>query len=898
MVGLVCVLLAIAGSARAQGLSQAAVSGTVRDGSGQVVPGASVTVSSDALIGGDRTTHTDEVGTYRVPALAPGRYVVEATAAGFRVTRREGVTLSPGGNVVIDLELDVAGLSDQVVVEGHGTGVDVRSAAAPFRLDQTLLFSLPITHDVSRLINLVPGVSADVAYGGSQRSNAIAVDGTNVTDPMFQDPQLRLQRNWVDQVHVTVLGAPAEYGGTTGVVANNVLRSGSNRTSGLTELWSIQPGWMGNNTAELSESLQTNFAPRRIDTWYEANAQVGGAIVQDRLWYFSGLQGGRREDRPAGFQGDGSRDERDWQWLGKVTTSVTPALRLEGFTQWGQREATGEYLGRFTPLEATSHVVNDQAIWNLRGDWTLTNRTLLEVRHSGYDHSWVEDPMPPRTRQSPSPVYDLTSGIVSGTAYSFLDQQSNRAETTATVSHYVGNALGRHDLRGGLEFDLTGARQTYGYPGGRADYLLDGRPYGVEVWAGDRGTATTRRLSLFVQDAWAPVSRLTISAGVRVDVNRGDVPRARGVFATTPVSPRIGIAWDVRRDHRTVARLHYGRYHDTIFSSRIAQADTSGFGTYTFSLYEGDRLVEVSRNAAPTPYRIDPDMRHSGVDQWVVGVDHEVGAGIVLTAQGISRRFTAFMGLIDEGSAYTPVERRDPGPDGVLGNTDDGELLTVYALTNPGQRALVYTNPDNAWNRYDAAQIIARRPFRGWSQVQASYTWSRNEGTVGNRWHVNAARFDLGSPGRFVNPNTFINANGRATHDPTHEWKVLGLARLPWWGGATVSGIYRYTTGQAWGRRARITGLPQGFEQVRLEPQGTRRLDALSTLDMRAEKTLPLGGGRRTLGIYLEAFNLTNQGVADSNVPQAVVEISSPQFAQPVSWVNPRHLRAAVRYSF
>jgi hypothetical protein len=256
------------------------------------------------------------------------------------------------------------------------------------------------------------------------------------------------------------------------------------------------------------------------------------------------------------------------------------------------------------------------------------------------------------------------------------------------------------------------------------------------------------------------------------------------------------------------------------------------------------------------------------------------------------------MGLIDEGSAWSPVQRLDPGPDNVAGTADDAGMIEVFARTNPGQQAFVYTNPDDAYNSYDAVQFIGRRRFKGWWQAQASYTWSRNEGTVGNRWHVNAARFDLGSPGRFVNPNSFINAYGNATFDPTNEVKVLGVVRLPWLGGANVSGVYRYTTGQAWGRRVRIFNLPQNFEPIRAEPQGTRRADAINRLDFRAEKTFSIGGPRGRLGIFLEAFNITNQAVADSDQTQAMVDFSGPMFGQPAAWVDPRLLRAAVRYSF
>jgi hypothetical protein len=122
--------------------------------------------------------------------------------------RRDGVLLDAGALLVVDLTLEVAGVQDQVTIEAHAGGVDVRSPAAPFRIDQTLLFNLPTTRDASRLINLVPGVAADVAYGGSQRSNALTVDGTTMTEPSFQDPQVRVNQNWVEQVHVTGRGFP------------------------------------------------------------------------------------------------------------------------------------------------------------------------------------------------------------------------------------------------------------------------------------------------------------------------------------------------------------------------------------------------------------------------------------------------------------------------------------------------------------------------------------------------------------------------------------------------------------------------------------------------------------------------------------------------------------------
>jgi hypothetical protein len=69
------------------------------------------------------------------------------------------------------------------------------------------------------------------------------------------------------------------------------------------------------------------------------------------------------------------------------------------------------------------------------------------------------------------------------------------------------------------------------------------------------------------------------------------------------------------------------------------------------------------------------------------------------------------------------------------------------------------------------------------------------------------------------------------------------------------------SSGGAWGRTAIVTGLQQGNQVVRVEPRGTRRIDGADVLDIRVEKTWPLGSAGRTLGVYADAFNVANTGV-------------------------------------
>ena len=269
--------------------------------------------------------------------------------------------------------------------------------------------------------------------------------------------------------------------------------------------------------------------------------------------------------------------------------------------------------------------------------------------------------------------------------------------------------------------------------------------------------------------------------------------------------------------------------------------------------------------------------------------------------QYIRRNFRDFEGFVDTGSVYAPVQKADPGPDGTLNTADDGRALTVYNKTNPGHEFLLFTNPNNAFRDYDGFQLIGTKRYANNWQANLSYTWSHARGTVDNRGSTNAGgggNQGLGQTGGFANPNHGINIEGDARFDPTHAVKLEGTYRVPALGGFNISGVYRYTTGLAWGRIATIRGLAQGSESVRIEPIGTRRADAVNFVDLRVEKTFPLGRASRQAGIYLDVFNLNNQGVPDNGVRTAIQESSGSSFGNPNAWLSPRIARLGFRFTF
>src|ERR671920_2374403 len=100
-------------------LAQGTLTGTVRDGSGAVLPGVTVEASSPALIEKVRTVVTDNAGIYRIVDLGPGVYALTFTLQGFSQVKREGVELSGSATLTIPIDMRVGNLTETIVVTGE-----------------------------------------------------------------------------------------------------------------------------------------------------------------------------------------------------------------------------------------------------------------------------------------------------------------------------------------------------------------------------------------------------------------------------------------------------------------------------------------------------------------------------------------------------------------------------------------------------------------------------------------------------------------------------------------------------------------------------------------------------------------------------------------------------------
>ena len=121
--GMVLLLLL---SADAWAQASAAISGTVRDQSGGVLPGVTITAMQQET-GIVRTTVSNETGSYSLPNLPLGPWRVEAALSGFSTFTQTGVVLQVGTNAVVNPVMGVGPLAEQVSVTGTAPLVDTRT---------------------------------------------------------------------------------------------------------------------------------------------------------------------------------------------------------------------------------------------------------------------------------------------------------------------------------------------------------------------------------------------------------------------------------------------------------------------------------------------------------------------------------------------------------------------------------------------------------------------------------------------------------------------------------------------------------------------------------------------------------------------------------------------------
>jgi hypothetical protein len=220
-------------SVHAQGVgNSAAISGTVTDPTGALVPGATVQIRNP-VSGYDRSATTDGQGNFSFANVPFNQYHLTVTAAGFSAYTQD-VGIQSSVPVSLKIALSLAGQTSTVTVEASAEDLLETTSTEHTDVDRNLFEQLPLesaSSSISSLITLSsPGISADsngLFHGlGDHAENSFSIDGQPITDQQSKVFSNQIPTDSVQSMEVIEGAPPAEFGGKTSVVIKVTTRSG------------------------------------------------------------------------------------------------------------------------------------------------------------------------------------------------------------------------------------------------------------------------------------------------------------------------------------------------------------------------------------------------------------------------------------------------------------------------------------------------------------------------------------------------------------------------------------------------------------------------------------------------------------------------------------------------
>ena len=286
-------LIAVAFAAGAYAQATAglgSVSGTVRDASGAVVPGATVVVSNDTM-GIKRNITTTDAGVFAAPALTPaGGYSIAVSKEGFATYEVKSFDILVGQNVDFKVALQVGSATTKVDVTAEAPLVEDTKTGVTSTVGSQQIVDLPINgRRVDSFVLLTPAVTNDGEFGlisfrGIAAGNAFLTDGNDTTNSFYNENAGRtrigsqLSQDAVQEFQVLSNGFSAEFGRAMGGVINTVTRSGGNEVHG-TGYWFFR-----NRTLEAADRYSNGV---KAPEWrHTVGGSIGGPIKKDKLFYF------------------------------------------------------------------------------------------------------------------------------------------------------------------------------------------------------------------------------------------------------------------------------------------------------------------------------------------------------------------------------------------------------------------------------------------------------------------------------------------------------------------------------------------------------------------------------------------------------------------------------------
>jgi hypothetical protein len=886
-------LLLTAGVASAQ---TGDLRGAVYDQDGGALPGVTVTLESEEVLGGPWVTYTREDGFYQFPRLQPGSYTISFGLEGFATQERPDVPVRLDQTVEIDATLSLAAISESIVVTSEAPVVDPEQTGVQQTYTIDYLDKATIGSG-NRSYQSVLGQAAGTDGGANPRvfgatlgENQYQIDGITTTDPVTYTFGTNFNFDAIQEIAFHTSGYEAEYGGSTGGFVNLITKSGGNTFNG-----SVDVRYRDNGFQESGD----HFDPDLQDAKFlRPGATLGGPVLRERLWFFTAYELTDSEFTPT--DSPTTRSFQSDYYLGKLSYQISDAWRAVFKYSTDPADIDNSDASVLITPQATTFQEQGGDIWQASVDGILGQSLFWDFK-VGMNRQELNAFPQAQPIDGPASHFNLDTGITSRNAPNAQFSERDRDELKTSLTWFLDDMAGSHELKAGVEYnDLRFQSENFTTAGGYE--YLDFFEGGVEVPAALNfspnpgpaeydGTLATA----FLQDAWRVSDRLTVKAGLRYDTVDYDNNGGQEVASLDELQPRFGLAWDLTGASDTVVRGSWGRFmHPSALTlpsftrlDNLPNFQYLSCSTFSFVLgmspaqcagLAGDITrggVTVPRWMAGPDAGFDPFGYFLGsvtasepgqvvdgleamyTDEWSLGVEHSLTPKTSIEVSWVSRDWNE----IFEDTCNGNLES---------GFSEDA-ACDFYVMANLPQLRRTFEGAFVRFETRDIANLF----------LIASYTWGDSKGSVG--YNQNAGTdFDL-------YPYHFVNRYGR--DDREHRVKLNGYYQLPW--ELTLGFDGSWSSELPWEARERLVS-PLYGEQF-LEPRGSRDGDTFWQLDLQLSKRLHFEQLDLSLiGTVLNAFSEESVTTLCDNVEGC----GAADLGEALEYQTPRRYEVGFRLEF
>lgn len=779
-------LLAILGVSLAMTLPAAAqsqaingtIEGVVRDASQAVLPGVTVTVINRDT-GAQRVVVTDATGTYRAAVLPLGTYRLTAELPGFKTVERTGISLSAGQTAVVNLSMAVGGVTEVVEVTADTPVADPARIDLGRTIGEEEVKNLPnVSRNLYNFALLQPNVTGyeNEEFGatrmnanGSQMRTNYQIDGSNATQKnraglrMFQPSEIMVR-----EVKVVTSGFAPEFGQTTGMVYNAVTPSGTNQFSGQGSYRFRRQDFAAR------PFLLSDDAPKpdlQVDNF---TAVLGGPIVRDRAHFYVGyerlendLSAGRviTVDPAAattlGLSSDALGNgvipavQTVNMFIAKADAEINNANRFS--LRWSVFEnTTPENIGGGLNTREVASDFQDR-MDSVSGQLVSTiGSSMLNELRVGFGRR--DNPRVPSAVAGPGPTITIEGVANFGGANSRTEFVEDYWQIVNNFSWFKG----RHAVKAGIDVQfiddsrLEDVSATYLFPNIQS-YLAarsgaNPRAYTRFTQAiGDPTVEYSQQYySFFVQDDFRVTPSLKLLYGVRYDLFQPPDGDPAAPFAATRnfradrnnLAPRVGLAWSVDSEARTVVRASTGLmyepplgrfYEDALLESgnpRLLTASVTptqvGAPAFPGTLSGLPPGVTPSRSI----FAVDPEFE----TQWALMTNVQV-------ERALTNDLSVALGYVNSTGRNLPVVlNSNVLPTGATlpdGRPIFSRAINAATRNDPSFDTINFIRSTGE-SQYNAFTLSMNKRLSGGFQAQASYTLAKAEddAVIGGRYVV------------------------------------------------------------------------------------------------------------------------------------------------------------------